>query len=597
MVPYSPIMWVGSKARAVPTLTTLIPEDVTHLVSGFAGGCSLEIALALAGLTVQAYDINPYLVNYWQFQLSQPLILADRIELIHCEFERPYFDRLDRILPALMPLNQAAAFYALVRSAFYNIFPGGSYALGHPNFKEGRIERVRDFRCPGLSVSMQDFRITLSIHPQDFLWLDPVYFKKDRRLYGIKEFAHEELAALLRRHKGRFLLTYNDHPYIRSLYEGYTIIPVNGKWRYSAGGSKESDEIIILNYELSSKQLIESGFDPSRTERSHLTAVSWNGDKKIGADGGSRARFSSDLDAIILSGDSRETLKLIESESVNLIVTSAPYNMQKKYGAAREQRRSLDAYLAEMRPILEELYRILGPRGNFCWQVGNYVEKGEVFPLDIYYYQMLKRLGLRLRNRIVWHFESGLHATKRFSGRYETILWFSKTDDYIFDLDPVRIPAKYPGKKHFKGSRRGQLSCNPLGKNPSDYWDVGSIIKQDWEQLVWNVPNVKANHPEKTIHPCQYPIELVQRLVLALTREGDTVLDPFGGVGSSMIAAISLGRRAIMCEIEAQYIEIARQRLDDYRNGTLRIRPLGKPIYEPRESGKPSPMRSFFYQS
>ena len=77
----------------------------------------------------------------------------------------------------------------------------------------------------------------------------------------------------------------------------------------------------------------------------------------------------------------------------------------------------------------------------------------------------------------------------------------------------VRIPAKYPGEKHFKGSRRGQLSCNPLGKNSSDYWDVGSVIKQDWEELVWNIPNVKANHPEKTIHPCQFAIELIQRLV------------------------------------------------------------------------------------
>ncbi|MGB6067641.1 MAG: site-specific DNA-methyltransferase [Desulfomonilaceae bacterium] len=264
-------------------------------------------------------------------------------------------------------------------------------------------------------------------------------------------------------------------------------------------------------------------------------------------------------------------------------MTSPPYNLQKKYGATREPRRSLEEYLGETLPVVEELYRILGPRGNFCWQVGNYVEDGEVFPLDIYFYEMLKRLGLILRNRIVWHFESGLHATKRFSGRYETILWFSKTDDYVFDLDAVRVPAKYPGKKHFKGSRRGQLSCNPFGKNPSDYWDVGSVLRQDWEELVWSIPNVKANHPEKTIHPCQFPIELIQRLVLALTREGDYVLDPFGGVGSSMIAAVSLGRNAIMCEIEAQYIETARQRLDDYRNGTLRIRPLGKPIYEPTE--------------
>ncbi len=262
MVPYSPIMWVGSKAKAVPTLTSLVPDDVTHLASGFAGGCSFEIAMALAGVTVQAYDINPSLVNYWQVQLSQPDILADRIELIHREFERPCFQRLDRILPSLTPLNQAAAFYALVRSAFYNIFPGGNYTKGHPNFNERRIDRVRDFRCPGLSVSIQDFRVTLSVHRRDFLWLDPVYFKKSRRLYGIKpmEFPHAELAALLRQHKGRFLLTYNDHPYIKDLYDdGFTIIPVDGKWNYSAGPTSPSDEIIILNYPPPEGSVTEDG--------------------------------------------------------------------------------------------------------------------------------------------------------------------------------------------------------------------------------------------------------------------------------------------------------------------------------------------------
>ena len=245
---YSPIMWIGSKRKAVPTLTTLVPKDVTRIVSVFCGGCSFEIALALAGVIVEAYDIIPYLVNYWQFQLSLPLLLADRIELIHSEFERPYFERLDKILPSLTPLNQAAAFYALVRSSFYNMFPAGNYSEGHPNFRRARINRVREFRCPGLSVSRQDFRITLKNSRRDFLFLDPVYLKRDGRLYGIKDFAHEELAVLLRMHEGRFLLTYNDHPRIRRLYEGYTIIPVEAKWSYSAGHCCPSDEIIILNY-------------------------------------------------------------------------------------------------------------------------------------------------------------------------------------------------------------------------------------------------------------------------------------------------------------------------------------------------------------
>jgi len=142
----------------------------------------------------------------------------------------------------------------------------------------------------------------------------------------------------------------------------------------------------------------------------------------------------------------------------------------------------------------------------------------------------------------------------------------------------VRVPAKYPGKRHFKGPNRGKPSGNPLGKNPSDVWEV---VAQDWEELLWDIPNVKSNHPEKTIHPCQFPIELVERCVLALTNEGDWVFDPYAGVGTSLIAALMHGRRAMGSEKEKQYVEIARERLSAYFNGTLRYRPIGKPVYQP----------------
>ena len=220
--------------------------------------------------------------------------------------------------------------------------------------------------------------------------------------------------------------------------------------------------------------------------------------------------------------------------------------------------------------------RILRSEGSLCWQVGNFVEDSEVFPLDMFYYDIFKNNGLKLRNRIIWHFGHGLHASKRFSGRYETILWFTKSDEYIFNLDSVRVPAKYPGKRHFKGPNRGKPSGNPLGKNPSDIWE---FVARDWEKELWDIPNVKANHPEKTIHPCQFPIELVERCVLALTNEDDWVLDPYCGVGSALIAGLKHNRRVIGCDKESKYIKIAKERISDFFNGTLRIRPLGKPVY------------------
>ena len=157
-------------------------------------------------------------------------------------------------------------------------------------------------------------------------------------------------------------------------------------------------------------------------------------------------------------------------------------------------------------------------------------------------------------------------------------MWFTKTDRYTFNLDPVRIPSKYPGKRHFKGKKSGQPSGNPLGKNPSDVW---KIVIRDWETGLWNIPNVKAKHPEKTMHPCQFPIELVERCVLALTNEEDWVLDPFSGVGSTLIATLMHGRRAMACEKVHDYIQITKERIRDFSQGTLRYRTLGKPIYQP----------------
>jgi DNA modification methylase len=257
-----------------------------------------------------------------------------------------------------------------------------------------------------------------------------------------------------------------------------------------------------------------------------------------------------------------------------LIITSPPYNLGKVYEKATD----LQKYLEALNPIVKELVRVLSPEGSVCWQVGNYVEEGEVFPLDIFYYPFFKSHGLKLRNRIVWHFEHGLHASKRFSGRYEVLLWFTKSDSYTFNLDAVRVPSKYPGKTHFKGEKRGQPSGNPLGKNPSDIW---RIVAQDWETSLWDIPNVKANHPEKTIHPCQFPIELVERCVLALTNEGDWVFDPFSGVGSALLAALRHKRRAFGCEKEEEYVKIARRRIADLYSGALRYRPLGRPVHQP----------------
>ena len=129
-------------------------------------------------------------------------------------------------------------------------------------------------------------------------------------------------------------------------------------------------------------------------------------------------------DHVIFNGDALDLLKTMPNESVKLIITSPPYNIGKIY----ENPVSLEDYLETQMTIIDELIRVLHPEGSVCWQVGNYVNKGEIVPLDIPFYNIFKKHGLKLRNRMVWTFGHGLHASKRFSGRYETILWFTKND-------------------------------------------------------------------------------------------------------------------------------------------------------------------------
>lgn len=265
----------------------------------------------------------------------------------------------------------------------------------------------------------------------------------------------------------------------------------------------------------------------------------------------------------LVNADRLDFLRALPDGAARLILTSPPYNIGKEY----ERRSKLEDYLAAQAETIKECARVLDERGSICWQVGNHIAgPQQVIPLDIVLYPLFIQQGLKLRNRIVWHFEHGLHCSKRFSGRYETILWFTKGDDYVFNLDPVRVPQKYPNKRYFRGNRIGQLSSNPLGKNPGD---------------VWIFPNVKHNHIEKTIHPCQFPVELVERLVLSMTEPGDLVIDPYIGVGSTAVGAVINGRRAAGADNVQEYLDIAAERIEQAELGALKTRPMDRPVYQP----------------
>ena len=280
-------------------------------------------------------------------------------------------------------------------------------------------------------------------------------------------------------------------------------------------------------------------------------------------------------DITIVNGDCMEYAKNIENESVNLIITSPPYCMQKAY---EDLKADLDTFKTNNTEILKESIRVLKKGWSLCWQVGYHVKDGMVVPLDIIIYNIIEEFNknltddrkLILRNRIVWTFGHGLHTENRFSGRHETVLWFTKGKNDTFNLDCVRIPQKYPGKTYFKGKKKGQISGNPKGKNPSDVWDI---------------PNVKSNHIEKTIHPCQFPEALAQRLILALSNKGDIVYDPYSGSGTTALACYLNDRKFLGTELDEQYFKISIDRLKSAFEGNVKIRE-DKPVMTPDPKSK-----------
>ena len=270
----------------------------------------------------------------------------------------------------------------------------------------------------------------------------------------------------------------------------------------------------------------------------------------------------------LFRGDAVELTQALPTGSVDLIVTSPPYCIGMPY----ETSRSVDDFIRLHELLLPECARVLRPGGSLCWQVGYHTTRLGIEPLDFHVHAIMRGIAeFQLRNRIVWAFGHGTHASRRFSGRHETIMWYSKGREYQFDLDPVRIPQKYPGKKHYKGPKKGEYSGNPLGKNPGD---------------VWEIPNVKSKHVEKTTHPCQFPVGLVQRLVRCLTVPDALVFDPFAGSGSSGVAAVLEGRRFLGADVDSDYVDIAAGRIALAAKGQARFRPFDQPIHTP-ERGDP----------
>jgi adenine-specific DNA-methyltransferase len=272
-------------------------------------------------------------------------------------------------------------------------------------------------------------------------------------------------------------------------------------------------------------------------------------------------------DQVFLNISNENAIQQFKDNSIDLVLTSPPYNIGKSY----EKVMPLDDYLASQEAIIQSLALKIKDDGNVAWQVGFTLDKGELVPLEYVLYPIFKKYGFKLRNRIVWTFGSGMHARAKYSGRHEVVMIWSKAGSKAyFDLDAVRVPQKYPDKRSYKGPNKGQLSGHPLGKNPGDVWDI---------------PNVKAHHVEKTEHDCQFPIALAQRLIRSLSPKDGLVFDPYAGVGTTNCAAVLEGRTGVGTELDKKFFKIGTARIETAILGDLKFRPIEKPIPSPQKIG------------
>lgn len=246
----------------------------------------------------------------------------------------------------------------------------------------------------------------------------------------------------------------------------------------------------------------------------------------------------------LFKGDCLDLLSKIDSPCFDLTVTSPPYNIGKEY----EEISEIGDYLAWSERWIGEVFRTTLSTGAFWLNVG-YVslpERARAIPIP---YLLWDRVPFFLVQEIVWNYGAGVAARTAFSPRNEKFLWYVKTpQSYTFNLDDIRDPdVKYPNQK-----KNGKLKCNPLGKNPTDVWQIPKVTS-----------GRDRSSKERTPHPAQFPVALIERIVRACSNPGDLVLDPFAGSGSVAEVCLRTGRACVGIEMEPKYLKIAARRLDN----------------------------------
>lgn len=245
---------------------------------------------------------------------------------------------------------------------------------------------------------------------------------------------------------------------------------------------------------------------------------------------------------ILFCGDTLDMLSKINTQIFNAIITSPPYNIGKEY----EQVMLLDDYIEWSVKWINSAEQLLKPDGAFLLNLGyiSVEDHGRAVPIP---YLLWDKIPLYLNQEIIWNYSAGVSCKKYLSPRNEKILWYVKDrENYVFNLDAIRDKnVKYPNSK-----KNGKLRVNTLGKNPSDVWEIAKVTT-----------GRNRASKERTPHPCQFPTDLIDRLVLGFSNAENIVFDPFVGSGTTFISCMQNDRYCIGFEINEKYCEIAKQRI------------------------------------
>ena len=232
--------------------------------------------------------------------------------------------------------------------------------------------------------------------------------------------------------------------------------------------------------------------------------------------------------------DCCDFLKTIPDESVQLICIDPPYNLEL---AGWD---TYDNYIEWAAKWLNEAFRVLSKTGSMVIFGGiqfRNAKSGDL--IDIIHY-VRNNTKFKLVNTIIWRYKNGMSAHRYFANRHEEVIWLVKSNEYYFDLDSVRVPYSDDDLKLALKDKRLNPENTLKGKNPTNVWEINRL---------------NGNSKERVGHPTQKPVEIIERLVKALSYPGSIVLDFFAGSGTIGRVCVKEGRHCLMCDSDSTLIE------------------------------------------